>query len=305
MVSAVVPVKALWVSHTGLVVSEEMKAVGVDMFMVGTKVQRNCFFGIFAFENSKRRIIMSGHSKWSTIKRKKGAIDAKRSKIFTKILKEISMAVKEGGSGDPESNPRLRLAISNARGANMPKDNIQRAITKAGDKNSSSFTEVTYEGYAPFGIAVFLECTTDNLQRTVANIRSYFNKHDGELGKNGSLSFLFERKGIFTIPQGDIDRDEFELALIEAGAEDIELEDGYYSVTTALEDFGAMMKKLEELGLAPESANLERIPNDTKALGVDEARKVLKLIDLFEDDDDVQNVYHNLELTDSLMESLQ
>ncbi len=247
---------------------------------------------------------MSGHSKWSTIKRKKGALDAKRSKIFTKILKEISIAVKEGG-GDPESNPRLRLAIANAKGANMPKDNIQRAITKAGDKNSSNFSEVTYEGYAPYGIAMFLECTTDNIQRTVANIRSYFNKHQGELGKNGSLSFLFERKGIFSIPQADIDRDEFELALIEAGAEEIELEDEYYSVTTAMEDFGAMMKKLEELSIAPESARLERIPNDTKALGLEEAKKVLKLIDLFEDDDDVQKVYHNLELTDSLLASLE
>jgi len=247
---------------------------------------------------------MSGHSKWSTIKRKKGALDAKRSKIFTKILKEISIAVKEGGGGDVESNPRLRLAVANARGANMPKDNIQRAISKAGDKDSSSFTEVTYEGYAPFGIAVFLECTTDNLQRTVANIRSYFNKHNGELGKNGSLSFLFERKGIFTIPQADIDRDEFEMSLIEAGAEEIELEEGYYNVTTAMEDFGAMMRKLEEMHIAPESAKLERIPNDTKSLGLDEARKVLKLIDLFEDDDDVQEVYHNLELTDSLLASL-
>jgi YebC/PmpR family DNA-binding regulatory protein len=246
---------------------------------------------------------MSGHSKWSTIKRKKGAIDAQRSKMFTKIIKEISIAVKESG-GDPEANPRLRLAIANAKGVNMPKDNIQRAISKAGDKDASNFMEVTYEGYAPFGIAIFLECTTDNLQRTVANVRSYFNKHNGELGKNGSLSFLFERKGIFTIPQGDIDRDELEMELIEAGAEEIELEEGYYNVTTAMEDFGTMMKKLEELKLEPESARLERIPNDTKALGVEEAKKVLKLIDMFEEDDDVQQVYHNLEMTDALMEDL-
>ncbi len=247
---------------------------------------------------------MSGHSKWSTIKRKKGAIDAQRSKMFTKIIKEISMAVRESGP-DPESNPRLRLAISNAKGVNMPKDNIMRTITKAGDKDASNLMEVTYEGYAPFGIAIFLECTTDNLQRTVSNIRSYFNKHNGELGKNGSLSFLFERKGIFTIPQGDIDRDEFEMELIEAGAEEIELEEGYYNVTTAMEDFGTMMKKLEELRIEPESAKLERIPNDTKELGIDEARKVLRLIDLFEDDDDVQNVYHNMELTDALMQDLE
>jgi YebC/PmpR family DNA-binding regulatory protein len=247
---------------------------------------------------------MSGHSKWSTIKRKKGAIDAQRSKMFTKIIKEMSIAVKESGT-DPDSNPRLRLAIANAKGVNMPKDNIQRAIAKAGDKGSASLMEVTYEGYAPFGIAVFLECTTDNLQRTVANVRSYFNKHNGELGKNGSLSFLFERKGIFTIPQAELDRDMFEMELIEAGAEDIELEEGYFNVTTAMEDFGTMMKKLEELHIEPESARLERVPNDTKTLGVDEARKVLKLIDLFEDDDDVQNVYHNLEMTEALMQDLE
>ncbi|MFO7723452.1 MAG: YebC/PmpR family DNA-binding transcriptional regulator, partial [Bacteroidales bacterium] len=192
----------------------------------------------------------------------------------------------------------------NAKGVNMPKDNIQRAISKASDKDASNFSEVTYEGYAPYGIAVFLECTTDNLQRTVANIRSYFNKHNGELGKNGSLSFLFERKGLFTIPQADIDRDTLEMALIEAGAEEIELEEGYYNVTTALEDFGAMIRKLEEMKIEPESARLERIPNDTKALGVEEARKVLRLIELFEEDDDVQSVYHNLEMTDALMEDL-
>lgn len=246
---------------------------------------------------------MSGHSKWSTIKRKKGAIDAQRSKQFTKIIKEISIAVKESGP-DPESNPRLRLAIANAKGVNMPKDNIQRSISKAGDKDSGSLMEVTYEGYAPFGIAVFLECTTDNLQRTVANVRSYFNKHNGELGKNGSLSFLFERKGMFTFPQGQIDPDTLEMELIEAGAQDIDLDGGYYTVTTALEDFGAMIKKLDELKIEPESARLERIPNDTKVLGVEEAKKVMKLIELFEDDDDVQQVYHNLEMTEELEAAL-
>ncbi len=246
---------------------------------------------------------MSGHSKWSTIKRKKGAIDAQRSKQFTKIIKEISIAVKEGGP-DPESNPRLRLAIANAKGVNMPKDNIQRSISKAGEKDSSSLSEVTYEGYAPYGIGIFLECTTDNLQRTVANVRSYFNKMNGELGKNGSLSFLFERKGMFSFPQAQIDPDTLEMELIEAGAQDIELEDGYYTVTTAMEDFGAMMKKLDELRIEPESARLERVPNDTKVLGVEEAKKVMRLIELFEDDDDVLQVYHNLEMTEELAAAL-
>jgi len=243
---------------------------------------------------------MSGHSKWSTIKRKKGALDAKRSKIFSKIIKDINIAVKESGP-DPESNPRLRLAIANAKGANMPKDNIARAINKASDKDSANFIETTYEGYAPNGIAVYVECTTDNVQRTVANVRSYFNKYGGNLGTNGSLSFLFDRKGVFTVPKADIDQEEFEMQLIEAGAEDIELEDEFFTVYTAMEDFGSMMKKLEELGIEPETATLQRIPKETVKLDIESARKVMKLIDVFEEDDDVQNVYHNLEISDELL----
>jgi YebC/PmpR family DNA-binding regulatory protein len=246
---------------------------------------------------------MSGHSKWSTIKRKKGALDAKRSKMFTKVIKEITVAVKEGGA-DETANPRLRLAIANAKGINMPKDNVQRAINKAADKDSANFMEVTYEGYAPNGIGVFVECTTDNLQRTVSNVRSYFNKYGGSLGKNGSLSFIFDRKGVFNFPKNDIDLDELELDIIDAGAEDIEVEEGMITVTTAMEDFGNMVKKLEELKIETESANLERIPNNLETLDVENAKKVLKLIDVIEDDDDVQNVYHNLEMTDELMEAM-
>src|SRR5210317_437027 len=174
---------------------------------------------------------MSGHSKWSTIKRKKGALDAKRSKIFSKLIKEITVAVKEGGP-DPDGNPRLRLAIANAKGQSMPKDNIERAISKGKDKDSASFLELTYEGYLSHGIAVYLECTTDNQQRTVSNVRAIFNKFSRNLGINGSLSFLFERKGIFTIPKGELDVEEFELEMIDAGAEDIELEDDFFSITT-------------------------------------------------------------------------
>jgi YebC/PmpR family DNA-binding regulatory protein len=244
---------------------------------------------------------MSGHSKWSTIKRKKGALDAKRSKIFSKIIKDINIAVKESGP-DPEGNPRLRLAIANAKGANMPKDNVARAINKASDKDAASFTETTYEGYAPNGIAVYVECTTDNIQRTVANVRSYFNKFGGSLGTNGSLSFLFDRKGVFTVPTADINQEDFEMDLIDAGAEEIELEEDFFTVTTAMEDFGTMMKKFEELGIEPESAALRRIPKETVKLDVDAARRVLKLIDLFEDDDDVQEVYHNLEVTEEMIE---
>ncbi len=243
---------------------------------------------------------MSGHSKWSTIKRKKGALDAKRSKIFSKLIKEITVAVKEGGP-DPDGNPRLRLAIANAKGQSMPKDNIERAINKGKDKDGASFTEVTYEGYLPHGIAVYVECTTDNLQRTVSNIRAIFNKYGGSLGTNGSLSYLFDRKGVFVVPKGDLDEEEFEMEVIDAGAEDIELDDNFFTITTAMEDFGPMMKKLEELGVEPETAELQRIPKDTKRLDLEEAQKIMKVIDLFEEDDDVQKVFHNLELTDEMI----
>ncbi len=246
---------------------------------------------------------MSGHSKWSTIKRKKGALDAKRSKIFSRIIKEITVAVKENGP-DPEGNPRLRLAIANAKGANMPKDNVQRAISKAGDKNEANFTEVTYEGYANFGVAVYVECLTDNQQRTVANVRSYFNKHNGKLETNGALSFIFDRKGVFTVPMSELDEDEFMMEVIDAGAEEVETEDNFFTIYTAMEDFGSMMKKLEEMKIEAENAELQRIPKTMVKLDKEQAQKVLKLIDMFEDDDDVQNVFHNLELTDEMMEDM-
>ncbi|HOY38349.1 MAG: YebC/PmpR family DNA-binding transcriptional regulator [Bacteroidales bacterium] len=246
---------------------------------------------------------MSGHNKWSTIKRKKGALDAKRSKIFSRIAKEITIAIKSGGSADPEFNARLRVAIQNAKGANMPKDNIERAINKGGD--SSALFESTFEGYAPHGIAVFVECMTDNNNRVVSNVRSIFNKYNGSLGTNGSLSFLFERKGVFTIlNNGKIDSDELELELIDGGAQDIEIDEETITVYCALEDFGNLNKKLEQLKVDIESAELQRIPNDTKTLDVDTAKKVMKLIDALEDDDDVQNVYHNLEITEELANAL-
>lgn len=246
---------------------------------------------------------MSGHNKWSTIKRKKGALDAKRSKIFSKIIKEITVAVKESGP-DPDANPRLRLAIANAKGASMPKENMQRAISKGSDKDGASFIECSYEGYANGGIAIFIEATTDNQQRTISNVRSYFNKYGGNLGTNGSLSFIFDRKGIFSIPKGTLDQDEFEMAMIEAGAEDIQLEEGFFTITTAMEDFGPVMKKLEEMHIEPESAELQRIPKDTTKLDLESAKKVMRLIEVFEEDDDIQAVYHNLEMTDELMETL-
>lgn len=247
---------------------------------------------------------MSGHNKWSTIKHKKGAADAKRSKIFSKIVKEIQVAVKESGP-DPDGNPRLRLAIQNAKGVSMPKDNIERAIKGSKDKDANSFQEITFEGYLPNAVAVFIECTTDNQQRTVSNVRSIFNKYNGNLGTNGSLSFLFDRKGVFTIPKENYHPDEHELELIDAGAEDIEHEDEYITVTTAMEDFGQMQKKFEELGLVAENAGLQRIPKDYKTLGKDEIQKVMKAIDAFEDDDDVQNVYHNLDIPDEYFDEME
>lgn len=247
---------------------------------------------------------MSGHSKWSTIKRKKGALDSKRSKIFSRISKEISVAVKEGGGSDPEANPRLRLAIQNAKGVNMPKDNIARAISKA-EKDTSSFEESTYEGYAAHGVAVFVECLTDNNNRTIASVRSSFTKAGGSLGTNGSLGFMFDRKGVFVIPRGDIQIDEFELEVIDSGVEDIEIDQQYITLTADIEDFGNVSKKLEEMNISPESQSLQRIPNTTKVLDVDNARKVLKLIDVLEDNDDVQNVFHNLEMTEELLQSLE
>lgn len=246
---------------------------------------------------------MSGHSKWSTIKRKKGALDAKRGKIFTKLIKEISVAAKEGGP-DPEANPRLRLAIQNAKGQNMPKENIERAIKKSSD-DEASYEELTYEGYAPFGVAVFVECTTDNLNRTVASVRSLFSKYGGSLGVNGSVDYMFERKGIFHIKQTDaMDKDDVTLELIDGGAEDVAFNEGYIEVTSAMEDFGNMQTKLDELGLEAETAELQRIPATTVSLGDEQFEQVMKLIDALEDDDDVQKVYHNLDATEEQMESM-
>lgn len=246
---------------------------------------------------------MSGHSKWSTIKRKKGALDAKRGKLFSRIVKEIQMAVKEGDPL-PENNPRLRLAIQNAKGANMPKENVERAINKASSE-ADNLQEVSYEGYAPGGIGIFIECLTDNNTRTVSNIRAIFNKRGGNLGTNGSLGFLFDRKGVFTVPKGNFDPDTFELGVIDAGAEDIELGDDVFIITTAVEDFGRVQKKLEEMKIKVENAQLQRIPNDTKKMDLEMSQKILRMIDEFEELDDVQYVYHNLEMTEELMKALE
>jgi YebC/PmpR family DNA-binding regulatory protein len=245
---------------------------------------------------------MSGHSKWSTIKRKKGANDAKRGKLFTKLIKEITVAASEGGS-DPESNPRLRAAVQNARGMNMPKDTIQRAISKA-DRDNSSFIELTFEGMLPHGIGVVVDCLTDNRNRTISNVRSIFNKRGGSLGTNGSLSFMFERKGVISLPKGGLDPEEFELELIDAGVEEVELEEDTYMITTPMEEFHAVQKKLEEMGLEAESAELQRIPNDSVDLSLEQSIQIMKIIEEFEDDDDVQSVSHNLNVTEEVSEAM-
>ena len=248
---------------------------------------------------------MSGHNKWSTIKRKKEANDAKRSKMFTKIIKDITIAVREGGP-DPNSNPRLRLAIANARGVNMPKDNIQRAINKATEKDSANYVEIVYEGYASHGVAIIVECATDNQQRTISNIRSYFNKHGGSLSTSGSLNFIFDQKGVFRINREKISNfDEFMLEAIDAGAEDVVEDDDMVIIYTPRENFGTMQKTLEKLNIEPDSSKLERIPNTFVKLDKDQALKILKLIDLLEDDDDVQDVYHNMELPDEVLDEIE
>jgi YebC/PmpR family DNA-binding regulatory protein len=245
---------------------------------------------------------MSGHSKWATIKRKKGAIDAKRGKIFTKLIKEISIAARLGG-GEPDANPRLRLAIQNAKGQNMPKDNIERAIKKATGADATEYFEVTFEGYGPHGVAIFVECTTDNNNRAVSNVRSLFTKYGGNLGTNGSLEFIFDRKGNFSIKLPDnFDEDAFMLEIIDAGAEDVEVEDGYVNVTCGLTDFGSIQKKIDEMGIEVEDAELQRVPKTTVSLDDEAFQKVMKLVDALEDNDDVQKVFHNIEVSDAQME---
>lgn len=229
----------------------------------------------------------------------------KMAKSFSKIGKDIALAVKAGGP-DPDSNPSLRRCIQNAKGANMPKDNVERAIKKASGADAEQYEEITYEGYGQGGVAFFIECTTNNPTRTVANVRAIFNKFDGSLGKNGELAFIFDRKGIFSLEKSLIkmDWDDFEMEMIDGGAEDVESDEEEVMITTAFEDFGALSHKLEELGLDAKSSELERIPNNTKEVTEEQFKINMKMLDRFEEDDDVQNVYHNMEITDELMNSL-
>ncbi|RQO38963.1 YebC/PmpR family DNA-binding transcriptional regulator [Chryseobacterium sp. KBW03] len=229
----------------------------------------------------------------------------KMAKTFSKIGKDIALAVKAGGT-DPEANPALRRCIQNAKGANMPKDNVERAIKKASGADAENYEEITYEGYGQGGVAFFVECTTNNTTRTVANVRAVFNKFDGNLGKNGELAFIFDRKGIFTLDLAQIkmDWDDFEMEMIDGGAEDVEKDEDEVMITTAFEDFGSLSHKLDELGIEAKSAELHRIPNNTKEVNAEQFKANMKMLERFEEDDDVQNVYHNMEITEELMDSL-
>ncbi|KXH82832.1 MULTISPECIES: YebC/PmpR family DNA-binding transcriptional regulator [Chryseobacterium] len=229
----------------------------------------------------------------------------KMAKTFSKIGKDIALAVKAGGT-DPEANPALRRCIQNAKGANMPKDNVERAIKKASGADAENYEEVTYEGYGQGGVAFFVECTTNNTTRTVANVRAIFNKFDGNLGKNGELAFIFDRKGIFNLDLSQIkmDWDDFEMEMIDGGAEDVEKDEEEVMITTAFEDFGSLSHKLDELGIEAKSAELQRIPNNIKDVNAEQFKANMKMLERFEDDDDVQNVYHNMEITEELMNSL-
>ncbi len=248
---------------------------------------------------------MAGHSKWANIKHRKGAQDAKRGKLFTKLAKDVVIAAREGG-GDLDTNIRLRLAVDKARAANMPKDNIERAIKRGTgeDKDGAAFEEVSYEGYANHGIAVMVECVTDNKRRSVSDVRAVFNKYGGSLGENGSVGWQFERKSYFTIPTGDLDEDAaFELA-IEIGAEDVAWDAEMIEITGPVSAYGEIASGLAEAGHTPEDAMLRMEPKNTMELDPSQALQVLNTIEKLEDVDDVQNVYHNLELTDAVLEAV-
>ena len=248
---------------------------------------------------------MSGHSKWSTIKRKKGAIDAKRGKIFTRLIKEITVAARSGG-GDPEGNPRLRSAISTAKAENMPKDNIARAIKKGtGEIAGEVYDEIMYEGYGPGGVAILVECLTDNRNRTVADVRHYFAKSNGNLGESGCVAYMFDKKGLILVDKTTITEDELMDKALEAGAEDVVEEESEFQIVTAPEDFDDVRNALEEGGVSFLDASVSMIPQNTVEV-VDEkiARSLMKLMESLEDHDDVQNVYANFDIDDDLMEQL-
>jgi YebC/PmpR family DNA-binding regulatory protein len=248
---------------------------------------------------------MSGHSKWSTIKRKKGAIDAKRGKAFTKIIKEITLAARLGG-GDVEGNSRLRQAVMAAKEENMPKDNIERAIKKGlgSGEGAANYEEVTYEGYGPGGVAVLVEIMTDNKNRTVAEIRHILSKHGGNLGENGCVAWIFNKKGSIVIDKKIIDEDALMELALEAGAEDVTSEGNEFEVITDPASFEKVKKAIDAKGIKHLEARIGMIPSNTVKLEANKAEQMLKMMEKLEDNDDVQNVYANFDIDDDVMEKL-
>jgi YebC/PmpR family DNA-binding regulatory protein len=249
---------------------------------------------------------VSGHSKWSSIKHKKGAADAKRGKLFSKLSRAIIVAAKEGG-GNPGDNLALQNAIEKARSYSMPKDNIDRAIAKGSgaDADASAFETVVYEGFGPSGVAVIVEALTDNRNRTASDVRHTFAKNDGNLGGSGAVSWLFERRGIVMVDVRGVDEDELMLAAAEGGAEDVELDGSSYQVTCAPEQLAAVREAIEAAGFSVDAAELTMIPKTTVEVGDEnEAKKILRLIDQLEDNDDVQEVYANFDIPERVLEAV-
>ncbi len=243
---------------------------------------------------------MSGHNKWSTIKQKKGKNDAARAKVFTKIGRELIVAIKEGGSADPSVNSKLKDCIAKAKAANVPNDNIERIIKKAAnDNDSTNYEAVTYEGYGPSGVAVIVEALTDNRNRTAGEVRHYFDKFGGNMGTQGCVSFMFSQKGVLVIEREELEKDEDTVMsdALECGAADFEADEDVFTIYTEPEDFGAVRDDLEKLGYAFVSAELEMVPSTyTKLEDEETATKMQKMLDMFEDNDDIQNVWHNWEM---------
>lgn len=244
---------------------------------------------------------MSGHSKWSTIKRKKGALDAKRGKIFTKLIKEITVAAKLGG-GDPDGNPRLRTAIQTAKGANMPQENIARAIAKGtGELEGVHYEECAYEGYGPSGVAILISVLTDNRNRTGAEIRHVLTKNSGSMAEPNAVAWNFEKKGLFLVPREGVDEESLMELALEAGAEDMEPAADLFEIRTPPDAFEAVREALEKSGVPTESAELAMLPKSTVPLEGGEAERMLRLMEALEENDDVQNVYANFDISEEQM----
>ncbi|MCD6418184.1 YebC/PmpR family DNA-binding transcriptional regulator [bacterium] len=248
---------------------------------------------------------MSGHSKWASIKHKKAVTDAKRGKLFTKLIKEITVAARTGG-GDPSGNPRLRTAIAAAKAANMPADNIERAIKKGtGELPGVSYEEVTYEGYGPGGVAIIVETMTDNKKRTVAEIRNIFSKLGGNLGENGCVAWMFSKVGLILVPAENTDEDKLIEVALESGADDVKQDGDFYEVYTQMNNLFDVREKLMEAGITVESAEISAVPQSTVTVTGKDAQKLLKLLSTLEDHDDVQKVYSNMDIPDEEMENME